>query len=203
MYLKPMLLLAILITSAGATAAPAQILRKIQQQAKQKISGTKTRLEDSVACVATEPLDSTLMRAARPVDSTVARVGEDASSIAAKVVRRKDANADERRLRDALLAGRLEMTSVTFDAEIPSEASRAQLDALARVLGSMPNAFLIQVHIAPGSEAGAVPVTLAGQRAAALKALLVARGVSAARLFAATDGQRSTSGALVTLTRLQ
>ena len=122
MYLKPMLLLAILITSAGATAAPAQILRKIQQQAKQKISGTKTRLEDSVATHATEPLDSTLMRAARPVDSTVARVGEDASSIAAKVVRRKDANADERRVRDALLAGRLEMASVTFDAEIPSEA---------------------------------------------------------------------------------
>lgn len=203
MYIKRMLLLAFLITSAGATMAPAQILRKIKQQVTQKTSGTKTRLEDSVATHATEPLDSVLTRAVQPVDSAAARVGGDASSMASKAVRRKDADAEERRMRDGLVAGRLELTAVAFDAEVPGEASRAQLDALARVLTSLPNAFLIQVRPTPGTEPGAAAATLAGQRAAALKAVLVARGVPAVRLFAATDAQGSAAGALVTLTRLQ
>lgn len=203
MSINRTLLLTLLITSAGATVAPAQILKKVQQQAKQKISGTKTRLEDSVATHATQPLDSVLTRAAQPVDSTAARVGGDASGMVTKAVRRKDSNAEERRMRDALAGGRLELTSVTFDGDVPSEASRARLDALARALTAMPNAFLIQVRSVPGTEPAAVAATLAGQRAAALKAMLVARGVPSARLFAATDGQGGASGALVTLTRLQ
>ena len=106
-------------------------------------------------------------------------------------------------MRDGLLTGRLELPSVTFDGEVPSEASRARLDALAHALASLPNAFLIQVRVVPGAEPGAAAATLAGQRAAALKALLVARGVPAARLFSAIDGQASGTTAMVTLTRLQ
>jgi outer membrane protein OmpA-like peptidoglycan-associated protein len=203
MSINRMLLLVLLIALTGATVAPAQILKKVQQQARQKISGTKTRLEDSVATHATEPLDSVLTRTARPVDSTAARVSSGASVTASNAIRPKDPNADERRMRDGLQAGRVELTSVTFDGDVPSDASRARLDALARVLASLPNAFLIQVHPVEGAGTGAAATTLAGQRAAAIKALLVARGIQSNRLFAAADGQASSAGALVTLTRLQ
>ena len=118
-------------------------------------------------------------------------------------VRRKESNADERHMRESLAAGRLELTSLTFDAEIPSDASRAQLEALGRVLASLPNTFLIQVRHELGATSGSTTTTLTEQRAAALKAWLVARGVPSARLFGATDNQGSSSGALVVLIRLQ
>jgi hypothetical protein len=203
MCIKRMLLLALLITSAGASVAPAQILDKVRQQVKQKISGAKMRLEDSVATHATQPLDSVLTRAVRPVDSTTARAGGDASSIVTKAIRRKESTAQERRIRDGLASGRLELASVTFDAEIPSASSRSELDVLAGVLASLPNMFLIQIRPEVAGAPGAPAKTIADQRAAALKAWLVSRGVPAARVFATSDGEPAASGALVTVIRLQ
>jgi hypothetical protein len=203
MYAKRMLLIALLVTSAGATAAPAQVLGKVRQQIKQKIAGAKIRLEDSVATHATEPLDSVLTRAVRPVDSTAKRASSGASVVVGSAVGRKQAGGDEQRIRDGLSAGRLEMTTVTFDSEVPSNTSGPSLDALARVLTSMPNMFLIQVRLEIGMVPETMAKTVADQRAAAVKAWLVSRGVPAGRVFAASDGQQGASGGLVTIVRLQ
>jgi hypothetical protein len=203
MPIKRVLLLALLITSAGATAAPAQVLGKVRQQIKQKIQGAKMRLEDSVATHATEPLDSVLTRTVRPVDSTAKRASSGASVVVGSAVGRKQSGADEQRIRDGLSAGRLEMTTVTFDGEVPSNTSGPSLDALARVLNSMPNMFLIQVRLEIGMVPETMAKTVADQRAAGVKAWLVSRGVPAGRVFAASDGQQGAPGALVTIVRLQ
>ena len=185
MYTARMLLLALLVTFAGATVAPAQVLGKVRQQIKQKIAGARTQLEDSVATHATEPLDSLLTRAVRPVDSTAKRASGGASVVVGNAVGRKRSGGDEQRMRDALTAGRLELTGITFDGEVPSAASAAGLDALARVLASMPDAFLIT-----------------GQRAAAVKVWLVSHGVPGGRVFAASDGQPGAPDSFVSVVRL-
>jgi len=204
MYMARTLLVALLVTSAGATVAPAQVLGKVRQQIKQKIVGTRTQLEDSVATHATEPLDSLLKRAVRPVDSTAKRASGDASVIVGNAVGRKRSGGDEQRMRAALAAGRLELTGIMFDSDVPSTTSGVALDALARVLVSMPDVFLINVRPETGTAPDAASgKTVAVQRAAAVKVWLVSRGVPGGRVFATSDGEPGKPDGLVSIVRLQ
>jgi outer membrane protein OmpA-like peptidoglycan-associated protein len=193
-----MIRIVLLGTLALASASPAQsqVLKKIQQQVKQKIASGKMRIEDSIATHATEPLDSAVSRTARPVDARVAKVGGDAGEVVA-TAGRKPLDADERRIRDGLAAGRLDLPAVQFDGDVPAESSRETLETLARALAASPNAYLVQVADGPD------PTQRLGERrATAVKTWLVAHGVSAARLFAA-GAVSGTDTPVVSVTRMQ
>ncbi|HJU72435.1 MAG TPA: OmpA family protein [Gemmatimonadaceae bacterium] len=195
------------ISLLGALALPiasaeAQLPKRISQAIKQKVSDRKREMEDSITKRATEPVDSALVRASK-VDSLAAKASAKASAMVSTVGRGKQMSAEEKALRGALAAGRLDLTDLAFargksDPIISPEA----LQLLAKVLGDLPNVYLVQGRADAGM-AKAAAQKLAEKRALAFKTALVAQGVPAERLFAAGDGSAQPGGALASVLRVQ
>jgi hypothetical protein len=85
---------------------------------------------------------------------------------------------------------------------MPSTRHPSSLQALAGVITDSPGVFLVQAR----ADAGVLPpdaLQLAGARAAAIKAWLVASGVPAERVFATGDVAATPDASLVAVVPMQ
>lgn len=175
------------------------------ERIKQKAAERKRQTEENLITRAAEPADSALERIMSPVDSAAARAGGKAGAAVARVARGPDpVSQEETQLREQLAAGRADLTGVAFDpgTDALNPASDPTLAALARVLASATEVFLLQGRADAGtSSADAQP--LAELRAVALKNWLVGAGVPGERIFAAGDGAATPQGVLASVLRMQ
>ena len=194
----------VLSVLALGTSQPveAQLGDRIVRSARQKVEERKERTRENLVQRATEPVDSSLERIAAPVDSVVGRAGVGAAAAVSRMGRSQAAEveAEARRLSEELAAtGRAEVPGIAFEvgADQPHPGSEGHLSALAVALRGGPGPFLIEGR-ARAEEDGSGGRVLAGLRAAAIKAALVAEGLDGARLF--TAGRRGEDDGAVPIT---
>ena len=195
--------LALLVLAAPAQA---QLLKEIRESARQKVAERKERTRAHVIQRATEPVDSALERGIRPVDSLVSQAATGAGKTVARLGREDEATrAQERqRLMESLAVdGRAELPGLAFaaGADLLEAGADPFLAALADVLAAETGVFLLE-GLGDGENA-AQARALGGQRAAAVKAALVAAGVAASRLFSVGRESKTAGAASVALVRMQ
>jgi outer membrane protein OmpA-like peptidoglycan-associated protein len=205
--MRQILLLTIGLLSASVTPerAEAQLLKRVAERVKQKITERKQQTEESVLSHAAEPADSAFAKVTSPVESLATRAGGTAGAAVGRLGRGEDkTSAEVTRIRQDLAAGRASLPGVVFfpgtDAIDP--ASGPTLQALAAVLSESPGAFLVQAR----GDAGAQPqaaLQMAGARATAIKGWLMSAGVPAERVFAAGDPTAAPDASLVTVVPMQ
>jgi len=200
-----LLTIGLLATSVTVEQAEAQLLKRVAERVKQKVTERKLQTEESVLNHAAEPADSALAKVTSPVESLATRAGGGAGAAVGRLGRGEgNASAEVTRIRTELATGRAALPGVIFvpgtDAIDPS--SGPSLQALASVLTESPGAFLVQAR----GDAGAQPqdgIRLGGARAAAIKSWLVSTGVPAERLFAAGDPAATPDGSMVSVVPMQ
>ena len=167
--------------------ADAQLVKRISQAVKQKVSDRSKELQDSVTKRATEPVDSALVRA-NVVDSVASKASAKAGQAVGQAGRRSGMGAEEKSVRDGLAAGGFDLTAnFERNKSIISGPTTGMMQALAKVLAESPNAILIQGR-ADGGLSRAAAQKLGEQRALAMKAELVSQGIQANRIFTAAGG---------------
>lgn len=148
MRMQAMLLLVIAgLITASATPLEAQLIDRITQRAKDKVTGRKAQAEENLVERATEPVDSALERAVSPIDSLVASGAGAVAGMVAKLG--KPGAADEERssqLAEQLAMGQAELADVqfAFGSTEPLESSARQLRALATALRQSPASYLLE-----------------------------------------------------------
>jgi outer membrane protein OmpA-like peptidoglycan-associated protein len=195
----------LLAASVTAERAEAQLLKRITERVKQKVTERKAQTEEAVLSHAAEPADSAMAKVTSPVESLATRVGGGAGAAVGRMGRGEGkASAEATRIRQELSTGRAALPGIMFvpatDAIDPS--SEPSLQALAAVITESPGAFLVQAR----ADAGAQPkdgLQLAGARAAAIKTWLVGTGVPAERVFAAGDATATPGAPAVTVVPMQ
>lgn len=146
MHTMVFLVLAGLVT-ASAAPLEAQLIDRITQRAKDKVTGRKAQAEENLVERATEPVDSALERAVSPIDSLVA---SGAGAVAGMVSKLGKPGADEAeqsaQLAEQLAAGQAELGEVqfAFGSTEPLESSARQLRALATALRQSPASYLLE-----------------------------------------------------------
>lgn len=169
-----------------ARPADAQLAKRISQAVRQKVSARSQELQDSMTKRATEPVDSALVRS-NSVDSLASKASSKAGQAVSNAGRRTALSAEEKRVRDGIANG-LELVSISFERnKSVIGGSTEELQALTKQMLESPNAILVQGRADPGMSRAAAQ-RLAEQRALALKAVLVAQGIQANRIFTAAGG---------------
>jgi outer membrane protein OmpA-like peptidoglycan-associated protein len=205
--MRHILLLTIGLLAASVTTerAEAQLLKRITERVKQKVTERKAQTEEAVLSHAAEPADSAMAKVTSPVESLATRVGGGAGAAVGRMGRGEGkASAEATRIREELAAGRATLPGVAFvpGADAIDPSSEPSLRALATVIAESPAAFLVQAR----ADAGAPPqdaLQLAGARATAIKTWLVGNGVPADRVFAAGDATAMPNAAPVTVVPMQ
>ena len=145
----PVMLLLCVVVLGTATAAPleAQLIDRITQRAKDKVTGRKAQAEENLVERATEPVDSALERAVSPIDSLVA---SGAGAVAGMVAKLGKPGTDEEeqsaQLAEQIAMGEAELADVrfSFGSTEPLESSARQLRALATALRQSPASHLLE-----------------------------------------------------------
>ena len=156
---------------------------------------------------ATEPVDSALERGIRPVDSLVSQAATGAGQTVARLGREDEATrAQERqRLMESLaVEGRVELPGLAFAPGSGTLEPGADpfLAALVDVLAAEAGVFLLE-GLGDGPKAPQARA-LGEQRAAAVKAALVAAGVAGSRRLFSVGRESETAGAArLALVRMQ
>ena len=209
MHCQPMIVIAVVFAGA-ATLTPAtmhaqDVLKKIREQARQKIETRKAKA-DSVAIERVgRTVDSTLTKTGRGVDTVVNRaagladaaVNRTASVISAAGRKLAGGDDEDAKLAAAVATGRAVVPGIRFEERTDMLALDAapHVARLARLLVAQPGIFVLEGHVeATGDDAG--DRDLSQRRAAALRTRLVAAGLPAERLFAmGLGGTRPAAGA--------
>lgn len=174
------------LTVAMVRPADAQLVKRIAQAVKQKVSDRSKELQDSITKRATEPVDSVLVRS-NSVDSLASKASSKAGQAVSNAGRRSAMSAEEKRVRDNIANG-LELFSISFERnKSVISGSTEELQALVKQMLESPNALLVQGRADPGMSRAAAQ-RLAEQRALALKGALVSQGIQANRIFTAAGG---------------
>jgi outer membrane protein OmpA-like peptidoglycan-associated protein len=200
MTLKTMVLGALTL-SLMAAPAEAQILKRVQDRMKQKVTERKAETEESLVTHSTEPADSALGRVAAPVDSLMGRAGAGAGSALASLGRSGDAEAAAQ-ISKELAAGRADLAGVAFErgSGALTPGSEAQLQALVAALSSSPGSYLVQGR----ADYGAMEPQPQGEsRALTVKHWLAGHGVPVDQLFAAGAGAAQPGEPVISVVRVQ
>lgn len=185
-----------LAVGAGQLALPAhahaQLLKKIRNQAEQKVEASKARADSAAMARAGRVIDSTLAKTERGVDTVVSKTAavadavvdktEDIVSSAAGTL---SGTGDDGKLAAELETGRVVLAGVRFvgTTDQLDDISEPYLERLAKLLKQQSATFVIEGHVDDGGSAAANQA-LSETRSAAIKARLVAAGVPGERLFA-------------------
>ena len=183
--------LAFLFALLAATPLAAEgqgVLKRIKEDAAKKAAERKAKAEENAVGTASRMTDSTLEKTGRGVDATVNKVGTVVDTAM---------NKTERGITNAVSGGPDKIATDLSDdgraivrelrwagdgAELAPDAN-AVVKRIAKALKATDKIYLVEVHTDAGTDAAASQA-LSDQRAAALKAKLVAEGVPAGRLFA-------------------
>ena len=194
----------LLLVVAFALAAPAadgqSIVKRIKEDAARKAEARKAAAEEKAAATAGRMVDSSLEKTGRGVDATVTKVGtvvDTAMNRTERGISGVFGDGDSDKIASDLSSGRAVVRSLEWvdeGAELTAESAKS-VKRIARVMKSTEFIYLIESHTEPLGDPAAGH-NLSEQRAAALKALLVAEGVPPGRIFAlalgatrpATDG---------------
>ena len=216
--------LAVVASTLGTpTPARAQIWKRVKEKATEKIvdrtvdkvkerrdradSAVTARAErsvDSTANLVGRGVDSTMERAGRVVDTTTDRVVGVADTAVARggrtVTRAAKGAKGESALERQLAAGRAVITAIRFAADGSLEKSSAgTVRELATLIKGRTDAWALESHTAARPDAQAV----SDARSRALKAALVAEGVSASQVWARGYGASSPPSAGVPADRIE
>lgn len=185
-----------LAVGAGQLALPAyahgQLLKKIRNQAEQKVEAAKARADSAAVARAGRVVDSTLAKTERGVDTVVSKtagvadaVVEKTGDIVSGAAGALSGTGDDEKLAAELETGRVVLAEVRFvgTTDQLDDASTPYLERIAKLLLQQSATFLIEGHADDGGNAAGNQV-LSEKRSAAVKARLVAAGVPAERLFA-------------------
>ena len=200
------------VTPARADAQ--DLLKKIRQQAAQRLEERKAKVDSAVVKMAAGAVDSTLEKTSRGADAVVGKVESVAGGAITKTERglrqavARDDGSEE--LAAQLATGHAVVREIRFAANSDQlvESAIAELKRLAKALAATPGTFLVEGHTDP-LDTPETARALSERRASAVKAHLVADGVPAARLLAvgygatrpAADG--GAGNARIELTRAQ
>ena len=185
-----------LVAAAAATPAPldAQVWKKVKSSVAQRVEARKHKADSAVVRAATGVVDSTLAQGNRVVDAGATQVGK-ATSAAINRTERGVVGAftsgGSRSFADRFagdLAGTGRATALRGSDFAPGSAELLPsadpvLKAIATALKADRSAHLVEGH-SDASGDDAADRALSEQRAAGVKARLVALGVPSAKLFA-------------------
>lgn len=190
---------------AGLTSVPrraeGQLLGAIKKQAADKVKQKKEEHDKKVLDATGKVVDSSLTKAERPADKAVDAAGsivdtamnktERGVSGAAHSLTARGGAGEDARIRAQLDSGRLVLPALGFAAGTPEPngAGAAQLARVAKAMLATSATYLIESHVAEGSDPAANQA-LSEKRGAAVKAKLVADGVPAGRLFVMSYGSQ-------------
>ena len=135
------------LAAGGPSPLEAQLIDRITQRAKDKVTERKAQTEENLVERATEPVDSALERAVSPLDSLVASGAGAVAGIVAKLGKPgADDEAETAQLSEQLAAGQAELAEVqfAFGSTEPLESSARQLRALATALRQSPASYLLE-----------------------------------------------------------
>jgi OOP family OmpA-OmpF porin len=207
--------LAVAAALTPARADAQDLFKKIRDEAAKRVEQRKAKVDSTVMTRAVGTVDSTLEKTGRGADAVVNRVVGVADTAITRTERgvrhavaRDDASGA---LAAQLAAGHAVIRDIGFAANSDQldESAAAAIKRLAKALATTEGTFLIEGHT-DLAETPEVARALSERRAAAVKAHLVAGGVSAARLLAvgygatrpAADGAQG-GNARIELTRAQ
>lgn len=194
---RSLTLAAMLATSLAASGAPAhaqfRIGDRIKKAAEDKLKKRKEQTDSAILARAVQAVDSTVNKTGRGFDTAVAKVGTATDTMLNRsergvksLVGRGDADAGklEATLAADLAAdGRVVLADLHFSADgVLDTSAQTTIRALAKVLAAASGSFLIEGHSAPSADAAQATARSEAQ-AKAVKAVLVAEGVDASRLF--------------------
>lgn len=194
--------LLLVVAAAGMPArADAQVWKRVKEKATEKIvdrtvdkvKERREKADSAVEARATRTVDSTANLVGRGVDSTMERVGRAADTTTERIVGVADtavarggrgvgrAVKGEGALARQLANGRAVITTIRFapDGSV-DPSSKGAVRELASLLKGREDAWALESHTAARADAQAISDT----RARALKAALVAEGVSATQVWA-------------------
>lgn len=190
---------------AGLAAVPrraeGQLLGAIKKQAADKVKQKKDEQDKKVLDATGKVVDSSLTKTGRGTEKVVDAAGsivdtamnktERGVSGAAHSLTGKGGASEDARIRAQLDSGRLVLPGLGFAAGSaePNGAGAAQLAHVAKAMLATSATYLIESHVAEGSDA-ASNQALSEKRGAAVKAKLVADGVPAGRLFVMSYGSQ-------------
>ena len=208
---------AIAATTTPSTADAQRVLTRIKEQASKRFEERKAQLDSTVLKTASETVDSMLEKTGRGAEAVVNK----AASVADTTLNRTERGisnlgkgGDEGDdLRAELATGRAVVPGIEFAPGSPQllPSSESAVSRLAKVIQAASGPYVIEAHTDSVGGAAASQA-LSEQRAAAVKAALVAAGVPAARLFAmglgtsrpmASGGGGTASNARVEIARMQ
>ena len=190
---------AVVALSAGtpARAAGQSVLQRIKTQAAKRVEERKAKVDSAVVKTATGAVDSTLDKTGRAADAVVNKVGSVADTAITRTehgVRNAFKGGDSsnelaEKLAAQLGTGHAVLREIRFapNSDVFDPSSLGTIAQLAKALVATPGTFLIEGHTDALSTPAAAQA-LSEQRAAAVKARLVAEGVPAARLLAVGYG---------------
>lgn len=178
------------LLAATPLAADGQgVLKRIKEDAAKKAAERKAKAEENAVGTASRMTDSTLEKTGRGVDATVNKVGTVVDTAMNKTERgitnAVSGGGPDKIATDLADDGRAivrELKWAADGAELAPDAN-AVVKRIAKALKATDKIYLVEVHTDAGADAAASQA-LSDQRAAALKAKLVAEGVPAGRLFA-------------------
>lgn len=190
----PLLLVLCLVAVVVPLPAGAQVWRKIKERSAAKAAATKSRIDSTLVNTADRAVDSTLEKGDRGAKVAIEKAGTALDTALSKTERGfAAAFAAPGHGRDPLAAdlvdGRAVLSGLHFDSVSaePAERPTGYLAHVAKVLAADAKVYLIEGHTAPSGDAAA-DQALSERRAAAVKARLIAAGVTATRLFSVGYG---------------
>jgi outer membrane protein OmpA-like peptidoglycan-associated protein len=185
----------VLTRAAAPPAADAQgILRRIKQNAKERVESRKAQTTETIVQNTSAVVDSAVRPLGEAVDSVVSRTAAAADSVVRKTNQAiaralQGDDAESKRLRSLLEEGRAVLPEIAFEVGADGFAPNAEalLSRLAEAIEEVPGRFLIEGHMEPGGDPAAAQ-RVSEARAAAVKAWLIDAGVPESRVFAVGRG---------------
>jgi outer membrane protein OmpA-like peptidoglycan-associated protein len=181
---------ALLLAAIAPASADAQgnVMKRIKEQAAARAKVRKDSMDNHLVRAATTAVDSAVGKTGRGVDSTVSKVGHVTDTLMNKTERGISGitrGGKENRIGPALANGRAVLAELAFEpGTVRFAASAAEtLGQLAEALKATTGTWLIEAHVGADADPAAAQA-LTQERAVAVKADLVARGIPAERLFA-------------------
>lgn len=174
---------------APTTVQAQDIFKRIKDQTAKRVGERRAKLDTLVIRTAGTAVDSAVEKSGRGADAVVSRAGDVANTAVAaterRVARLAGSGADQsREIAAQLTAGRALLDGIRFvqGTDQLEPAAEALAKDLAAAITKTPGIYLIEAHT--DSVAAGNAQALSQRRAAAVKARLVAEGVSADRLLA-------------------
>lgn len=212
--MRPLVLAgALLLAAAAATpsraAAQGDVMKRIRAQAAARLKARKDSVDNRLVGAATTVVDSAVGKTGRGVDSTVSKVGHVTDTLMNKTEHGVSSLAHvggkgPSKVASALASGRVVLSELAFEpgtARIAPGAAET-LGQLAEALKAATGTWLVESHVGADADPAAAQA-LTQQRAATVKAELVARGVPEARLFAMGLGATRPPSVGTTVARIE